>query len=269
MTLYIEMRPALLHSPRVRKMACWLCCQSEFIEYATPGVVTTIGLDAASRIVIVGLMNVWSTARQIAREGFIDQGTIEQIDQIAGIPLFGEAMRQVGWLVADITGILLPNFLDHNPSTMVDKGGKKATVKESECAWKYSEDFLRFWAAYPKKAGKGAAWQVWQRLKPSQRAIETIICAIEIHKRSLQWTKSHGQFIPHPATWLNQHRWEDTPDHVCEDAVERAKRTIQKSKERREQSEKDKADNARKIREVLDRTFPNSKTLFDEPESIN
>ena len=33
--------------------------------------------------------------------------------------------------------------------------------------------------------------------------------AIEKHKASSQWQKDGGQFIPHPATWLNQERWED------------------------------------------------------------
>jgi hypothetical protein len=28
---------------------------------------------------------------------------------------------------------------------------------------------------------------------------------------SAEWTKDGGQFIPHPATWLNQKRWEDEP----------------------------------------------------------
>ena len=39
--------------------------------------------------------------------------------------------------------------------------------------------------------------------------LETMIQAIEQHKRSDQWTRDNGQYIPHPATWLNQRRWED------------------------------------------------------------
>ncbi len=33
--------------------------------------------------------------------------------------------------------------------------------------------------------------------------------AIEVQKQSEQWTKDNGRFIPNPATWLNQGRWED------------------------------------------------------------
>lgn len=33
--------------------------------------------------------------------------------------------------------------------------------------------------------------------------------ALERQKRSRDWTKEGGQFVPYPATWLNQRRWED------------------------------------------------------------
>lgn len=30
-------------------------------------------------------------------------------------------------------------------------------------------------------------------------------------KKSEQWTKSNGQFIPNPLTWINQGRWDNEP----------------------------------------------------------
>jgi hypothetical protein len=33
--------------------------------------------------------------------------------------------------------------------------------------------------------------------------------AMEKHKGSEQWSKDGGIFIPYPATWLNQERWND------------------------------------------------------------
>jgi hypothetical protein len=39
--------------------------------------------------------------------------------------------------------------------------------------------------------------------------LEVLLDAIEKHKQSAQWQKDGGQYIPHPATWLNQQRWED------------------------------------------------------------
>ena len=39
--------------------------------------------------------------------------------------------------------------------------------------------------------------------------MQAILAGIEKQKQSAQWTKDGGQFIPHPATWLNGCRWED------------------------------------------------------------
>ena len=36
-----------------------------------------------------------------------------------------------------------------------------------------------------------------------------IIHAVEMHKGCDQWKKEGGEYIPLPATWLSQERWED------------------------------------------------------------
>ncbi len=36
-----------------------------------------------------------------------------------------------------------------------------------------------------------------------------LVTAIKAQKQGEQWAKDGGRFIPHPATWLNQARWED------------------------------------------------------------
>ena len=69
--------------------------------------------------------------------------------------------------------------------------------------------FSRFWAAYPRKVGKQAAKKSWSRLHPSEELTQAILQAVEAQKQSRQWRENDGQFIPNPATWLNQGRWED------------------------------------------------------------
>ena len=76
----------------------------------------------------------------------------------------------------------------------------------------YSSDFLAFWEKYPNKKAKMAAWKAWQKNGIKKVPLETILKAIELQKNTDQWKKDGGQFIPHPATWLNQHRWEDEID---------------------------------------------------------
>lgn len=73
------------------------------------------------------------------------------------------------------------------------------------------ERFAEFWEAYPKKVGKDAAWRSWQRRRPDAELLAVMIAKIQEHKRSEQWVKDAGQYIPHPSTWLNQGRWMDEP----------------------------------------------------------
>lgn len=76
----------------------------------------------------------------------------------------------------------------------------------------YSSDFLAFWAAYPRKVGKGAAWKAFHRLRPDHGLLAAMLEAVGRQRGTQAWKKDGGQFIPHPATWLNQRRWEDEPD---------------------------------------------------------
>jgi len=71
--------------------------------------------------------------------------------------------------------------------------------------------FSEFWSAYPKRIGKGAALKAWKKLKPSTDLCARITAAIATQRQSDQWRKGDGQFIPNPATWLNQGRWDDEP----------------------------------------------------------
>ena len=70
--------------------------------------------------------------------------------------------------------------------------------------------FEEFWNLYPRKEGKGAAKQKWEKIKPDAELFEKIINAVKDNiDRNPQWKRDNGQFIPHPATWLNQGRWDD------------------------------------------------------------
>lgn len=76
----------------------------------------------------------------------------------------------------------------------------------------YPESFEKFWSAYPKKEGKGAAYKSYQKIKAPRPTLKNILDSIETHKKTEKW--KNKQFIPLPATFLNQRRWEDefTPE---------------------------------------------------------
>ena len=62
---------------------------------------------------------------------------------------------------------------------------------------------------YPRKVGKELAKKTWKKLKPDAELFGEIIAAVGRAKTSGQWQRDGGRFIPNPATWLNQGRWED------------------------------------------------------------
>lgn len=69
--------------------------------------------------------------------------------------------------------------------------------------------FQEFWLAYPRKIGKGAARRSWKRIRPSPQLQQQILNSLSQHTYSHDWSREYGRFIPHPATFLNQERWDD------------------------------------------------------------
>ena len=72
-----------------------------------------------------------------------------------------------------------------------------------------SDAFDAFWAEYPKKVGKQAARKAFESLEPA--LYPAVISAVRAQRDCDQWTKENGRYIPNPATWLSQGRWEDEP----------------------------------------------------------
>lgn len=74
--------------------------------------------------------------------------------------------------------------------------------------------FEDFWSAYPRKIAKPNAITAFRRLKPTSELLASILADIGKRVKSDQWTRDDGRFIPHPATYLNQRRWEDVDTGV-------------------------------------------------------
>ncbi len=68
--------------------------------------------------------------------------------------------------------------------------------------------FNDFWKSYPRREAKGNAEKAWVKMECS-KLTAAIIAAIAAQKTGDAWRKDAGQYIPHPATWLNRKGWED------------------------------------------------------------
>lgn len=76
--------------------------------------------------------------------------------------------------------------------------------------------FEEFWKAYPKKVGKKAAESSWKKIKPDAELHDRIMTAIGRARVTEQWQREGGRYIPNPATWLNQGRWDDEYEEVTQ-----------------------------------------------------
>lgn len=74
---------------------------------------------------------------------------------------------------------------------------------ENECI---KADFALFWEAYPRKEGMQKAQEAFAKVVVPVR---DLIDAIDAQKKSPQWKKDNGLYIPHPAKWLDEKRWMD------------------------------------------------------------
>ena len=114
-----------------------------------------------------------------------------------------------------------PEFNEPNKvlTPIVPTGDRQVRPTTSSLSNKQAEQFNQFWQAYPKKIGKGAAEKSWNKIKPDKELFEKMIAAVEAAKKSRQWLKDDGQYIPNPSTWLNQQRWEDELNTATSPAV--------------------------------------------------
>lgn len=90
------------------------------------------------------------------------------------------------------------------------QGGREGKGREgNEASRVVDAGFGEFWLAYPKKVGKDSAMKAFESRKPDAELLARMLSAIAVQAKSQAWTKDAGQFIPNPATWLNQGRWQD------------------------------------------------------------
>ena len=103
----------------------------------------------------------------------------------------------------------------HNEGTPTLLNKKEKNIRNPEISAPsargggFSELFEIFWSNYPKKTAKQSALKAFEKIKPDEELLNKMLSSLEQQKKSVQWTKDNGQYIPYPANWLNSRRWED------------------------------------------------------------
>lgn len=87
---------------------------------------------------------------------------------------------------------------------------EKIRIKKEEGELSYvnmvEQLFDYFWKHYPRKVSKKESLRIFFNLDHNQQI--KVVKAVPIFKESVKNTEV--KYIPHPSTWLNQERWEDS-----------------------------------------------------------
>jgi hypothetical protein len=118
------------------------------------------------------------------------------------------------------TGDLIPETGDLRPEVSSPTGSPgTALVLVSDAQppaapSKYPADFETWWQTYPRKTGKGAAAKAYRKARRTLSA-GSLLAALDAHLAAWQANGKPTEFIPHPATWLNEARYDDPPETVA------------------------------------------------------
>lgn len=160
--------------------------------------------------------------RIVAQRLWIDHGVIRDVKKrLVASGLIDASWQPLAWgkrqarSDADPTGAERQRrFRDSKKQDALRNGDVTGTDKdkdtdtEAEKRQSTPDGFDDFWKTYPKKVAKPAAIRAFRSAKVNGNLPE-VLAHVRYMATSEGWTKSGGQFVPNPSTYLNQRRWED------------------------------------------------------------
>jgi hypothetical protein len=192
---------------------------------------------------------VWLDVNSV--DGLVDGLVDQDVDDLLRCPGFSACMREVGWLTTDEASgkLRVSGFDSHNGET----SKKRALKNKAQAQWRANVDarvdenvdqqrstkastreekrrvlktrsvipegFSRFWAAWPRNPRKAAKPQClarWVSANLEGRASE-VVAHVEACKRSSDWIKDGGSYIPAPLVYLRQDRFDAPTESASDD----------------------------------------------------
>lgn len=146
-------------------------------------------------------------------------------------PTVATLAREVG-IDKPETVTRLNNLLDSGFITITPRGGNLTSViglvsakktlpppappaprtKPKKVTVRLTGKALDIYAEYPRKVGREKALSAINVALKKVKADDLLAKVKEYAQAVAQWPASEKQYVPNPATWFNQGRWEDDPE---------------------------------------------------------
>lgn len=90
-----------------------------------------------------------------------------------------------------------------------DPSSISCSPEVSDCA--PSDEFDEFWKLYPRRVGRAPAERALRQALKRKVLLDEILSGLTRWVAYWNTENTETKFVPYPATWLNQRRWEDPP----------------------------------------------------------
>lgn len=135
---WIKMRTSLLTNPKVNGIARILEESPEVARSLSTGfsgpMHEIVTRTVMRHVTVSSLLVIWGAANEHTKDGVFSNADLSDVDDMVGIPGFGDAMSQVGWLEYDAqdNSVTLPNFNEYNTSGDARSAGAKTSAQRQK-----------------------------------------------------------------------------------------------------------------------------------------
>ena len=153
------------------------------------------------------------------KNNYLDKNRItetEYIDELKMLRLINEKYEFTGACLTSVK----PKF---NQNSIVENSIVENNINI------YTQNFEKFWKAYPKKKDKDKASKWFEKNKPSEEEFDYMMKQLERFKDTTEWKEAGGKYIPYPTSWLNAKRWEDEFETDTEREIREEKEILEDS----------------------------------------
>lgn len=169
-----------------------------------------------ARLLYLGLRHLADNADQVRSDPRYLKGYVFPYDDDitpSDVDLMVNRLVEVGkvhrvpdhLVISDPGSVLIPLLAD--PTAKPKRRTRTVKPKPQPSVW-----FDAFWEVYPRNTGYGAAATAFAKAVADGHDPSEIVEAATAYADRCAAIRKEAQFIPHPATWLNQQRWHDAPE---------------------------------------------------------